>query len=157
MLSLPDNERSTVLEKLEFVSLPTHTVLNEAEETIKYGFFINAGLSSVLNVMSDGKSVEVGLNGAEGFVGVPLLVGFKTSPATVVMQIGGSGFRIRPKDLAVAISRCPQLELAMNRFMHELALQAQQVAACNRLHEVEERLARWLLMCQDPSAETWCR
>jgi CRP-like cAMP-binding protein len=149
LLSLPQKECANVLAKLEFVSTPVHTVLNAAQEPIKFAYFINEGLSSVLNVMSDGKSVEVGLNGAEGFVGTPLLSGFKTSPTSVIMQIGGSAFKISAKDLAVALSECPQLAVAMHRFVQELALQAQQVAACNRLHEVEERLARWLLMCQD--------
>jgi CRP-like cAMP-binding protein len=149
LLGLPDGERANVLGKLEFTSTPVHTVLNEAQQPIKFGYFINEGLSSILNVMADGKSVEVGLNGTEGFVGTPLLSGFKTSPTNVVMQIGGSAFKISAKDLAVALSECPQLGLALQRFMQELALQGQQVAACNRLHEVEERLARWLLMCQD--------
>ncbi len=149
LLSLPESECRRLMEKLEFISTPVHTVLNEAEEPIQFAYFINEGLSSVLNVMTDGKSVEVGLSGTEGFVGTPLLAGFKTSPTNVLMQIGGSAFRISAKDLAVALVDCPQLALAMHRFVQELALQSQQVAACNRLHDVEERLARWLLMCQD--------
>lgn len=149
LLGLPEGECANILEKLDFVSTPVHTVLNSAQEPIKSAFFINEGLSSVLNVMADGKSVEVGLNGAEGFVGTPLLSGFISSPTTVVMQIGGSAFKISAKNLAAALSECPQLAIAMHRFTQELTLQAQQVAACNRLHEVEERLARWLLMCQD--------
>jgi CRP-like cAMP-binding protein len=138
-----------VLGKLEFVSTPVHTVLNEAQQPIKFAYFVNEGLSSVLNVLNDGKSVEVGLTGAEGFIGSPLLVGFKSSPSRVIMQIGGAVFRISAKDLAIALAECPQLAKALQRFSQELALQAQQVAVCNRLHDVEERLARWLLMCQD--------
>ena len=149
LLSLPSRECALILQKLEYVPLPTHSVLNEAEEVIRYGFFINDGLSSVLNVMTDGKSVEVGLNGPEGFVGTPLVAGFKTSPMSVVMQVGGSAFRISAAQMTAALSQCPQLAMTMNRFVQELGLQTQQIAACNRLHEVEERLARWLLMCQD--------
>ena len=149
LLGLPAKECSAVLEKLEFVSLPTHSVLHEADETITFAYFPNSGLASVLNVMSDGKSVEVGLLGTDGFVGMPLVAGYKTSPSRVIMQISGSAFRITAKELAVAMADCPQLTQGMHRFVQELALQSQQVAACNRLHEVEERLARWLLMCQD--------
>ena len=69
LLGLPAKECSAVLEKLEFVSLPTHSVLHEADETITFAYFPNSGLASVLNVMSDGKSVEVGLLGTDGFVG----------------------------------------------------------------------------------------
>lgn len=68
LLALPDNECAKLFSKLEFVSLPTPTLLNEAGEPIKFAFFMNDGLASVLSIMNDGKSVEVGLCGAEGFV-----------------------------------------------------------------------------------------
>ena len=89
LLDLTRKDCESVLSKLEPVQLPVHTVLNEMAEPIKYGYFINSGLASILNVMSDGKSVEVGLSGREGFVGLPLIVGFDTSPTQAVMQIGG--------------------------------------------------------------------
>jgi CRP-like cAMP-binding protein len=149
LLALPDKDRAALTSKLEFMDLPTHTVLNDAEQPIKFAYFINSGLASVLNVLSDGKRVEVGLSGKEGFVGLPLLVGFSTSPTRVVMQIGGSGYRIRSNDLLDATRKYPQLEKLLQRYSQELNLQAMQVAACNRLHEVDQRLARWLLMSQD--------
>jgi CRP-like cAMP-binding protein len=147
--ALPDKDRAAVLAKLEAVDLPTHTILNEAEEAIKFGYFVTGGLASVLNLLADGKRVEVGLTGKEGFVGLPLLVGFSTSPTRVVMQIGGSGLRVRADDLLELTRKYPTLEKLLQRYSQQLNLQAIQVAACNRLHEVDERLARWLLMCQD--------
>jgi CRP-like cAMP-binding protein len=147
--SLSGNDCGGVLSKLTFVEVPVHTVLNEMGDPIKYAYFINSGLASVLNVMSDGKTVEVGLSGREGFIGLPLVVGFGTSPTQVVMQIGGTAFRVGAKDLEDILRRCPKLEKGLNRYAQEMALQVTQVAACNRLHEVEERLARWLLMSQD--------
>ena len=149
LADLTSKDCKAVLSKLEFVQLPVHMVLNEMAEPIKHGYFINSGLASILNVMSDGKSVEVGLSGKEGFVGLPLIVGFGTSPTQVVMQIGGSGFRVRAQDLGDILRKCPILEKCLQRYSQEVALQVTQVAACNRLHEVEERLARWLLMSQD--------
>jgi len=146
---LPTKESRCIFSALEFMDLPTHTVLNEISEPITSCYFIESGLASVLNVMEDGKSVEVGLLGKEGFVGIPLLVGFSTSPARVIMQIEGSGFRMSAKDFAAILPQCPELEKSLNRFSQELNVQATQVAACNRLHEVDERLARWLLMSQD--------
>jgi CRP-like cAMP-binding protein len=110
---------------------------------------VESGLASVLNIMEDGKSVEVGLMGKEGFAGIPLLVGFRTSPSRVVMQIQGSAFKIRAKDFSALLPECPQLEEALFRLSQEMSVQSAQIAACNRLHEVDERLARWLLMCQD--------
>lgn len=147
--SLPAKEFRSVFAALEFVDLPTHTILTEMSEPIESAYFIERGLASVLNVMEDGKSVEVGLTGREGFVGIPLLVGFSSSPSRVIMQIGGSGFKISVKDFAAVLSQCPKLERSLQRYAQELAVQATHVAACNRLHEVDERLARWLLMSQD--------
>jgi CRP-like cAMP-binding protein len=99
--------------------------------------------------MSDGKRIEVGLTGKEGFVGLPLAVGFKTSPTLTIIQIAATGFRVGTRDLENIFRTCPELVRSLNRYTQELALQQTQVAACNRLHDVEERLARWLLMSQD--------
>jgi CRP-like cAMP-binding protein len=147
--ALPRAEREALAPLLTFVEIPNGTLLNEMGEPIKFAYFVTEGLASILSVMNDGKSVEVGLAGKEGFVGLPLVVGFTTSSNRVVMQVGGSGFRIGAADLRTALRNSPSLERALNRFSQELGLQATYVAACNRLHEVSARLARWLLMSQD--------
>ena len=149
LLGLPRKECDALFPDLEYVQMRTHDALHEAGQPITHGYFVNGGLASVLNVMADGKSVEVGLAGKEGFIGLPLVVGLSTSPNRVVAQVAGSAFRIRASDFAQALRRCPQLERQLNRFTHAMAMQATQVAACNRAHEVDERLARWLLMSQD--------
>jgi len=149
LLGLPREECDVLFPYLEYVQMRTHDALHEAGQPIAHGYFVNDGLASVLNVMTDGKSVEVGLAGKEGFIGLPLIVGLSTSPSRVVMQVAGSAFRIRASDFVQALRRCPQLERQLNRFTHAMAMQSAQVAACNRIHEVEERLARWLLMSQD--------
>jgi CRP-like cAMP-binding protein len=117
-------------------------------EAIEYAYFINGGLASVLSVLGNGKSVEVGMTGREGFVGIPLIADFKTSPTRVTMQGAGSAFRIAANDLIEAL-KDPPLGKSLRRYSQELALQASQIAACNRVHEVDQRLARWLLMTQD--------
>jgi len=147
--SLPRKELDAVFAKLERVDLPHQTVLHEPGKPIKFGYFINGGLASILNVMSDGKSVEVGLTGREGFVGIPLIVGFRSSPSLAVMQVAGSGLRFRAENLAKILNACPRLRTILNRYSQELMMQSTQIAACNRVHEVEARLARWLLMSQD--------
>jgi CRP-like cAMP-binding protein len=149
LLDLPAEQRRAVLEKCELVQIPAQFVLNEMTEPIEYGYFVNGGLVSILTVMSNGKSVEVGLTGKEGFVGLPLVVGFKTSPNRAIAQVAGTAFRVAPADLEDLLLSSPGLEKRLQRYAQELALQGQQLAACNRLHEVEERLARWLLMSQD--------
>jgi len=149
LLGLSRAESVVLFPYLEYVPMPRHHVLHEAGQTITHGHFINSGLASVLNLMKDGKSVEVGLAGKEGFIGLPLIVGLSTSPTRVVVQVAGNAFRIRATDLKQVLRQCPKLRQELNRFVQTMAMQATQVAACNRLHEVEERLARWLLMSQD--------
>ncbi|MBZ5661047.1 MAG: Crp/Fnr family transcriptional regulator [Acidobacteriia bacterium] len=146
---LPRREREAVAAKLQFIEFPTHCVLNEIAGPIRYGYFIDSGLASILNVTSEGKSVEVGLTGKEGFVGLPLIVGFDTSPTRAVTQIAGTAFRVSARDLKSLFRDCPQLLKLLHRYSQEFALQITQVAACNRLHRVDQRLARWFLMSQD--------
>jgi len=149
LLGLPAHELTAAVMKLEFVELPTPSVLHEAGEPLAHAYFIDSGLASVLNVMTDGKSVEVGLAGKEGFIGLPLVVGLSTSPTQVIMQVGGSAYQMTAADFKEVLSHSPVLEKKLNRYAQTLGMQATHVAACNRLHEVDERLARWLLMSQD--------
>ena len=138
-----------MLAELEFVEMRSHDLLNEMGEPIEYCYFMNSGMTSILTIMGDGKGVEVGLTGKEGFIGLPLVVGLKTSATRAIVQITGSAFRLSAARALQAVNKCPQLSRKLNRYSQELGMQATQVAACNRLHDVEERLARWLLMSQD--------
>lgn len=104
---------------------------------------------SILSVFPDGKSVEVGLVGKEGFVGLPLVAGFRTASTRAIAQIEASAFRVDAIALIELLPECPQLERRLQQFSQVLGMQVTQIAACNRLHEVDERLARWLLMCAD--------
>jgi CRP-like cAMP-binding protein len=149
LLSLSAQDRESLLPKLELVRLKTHLVLHEPGDTLKSAYFCNTGLVSVLSVFEDGKSVEVGLIGKEGFVGVPLVAGFRTAATRAIAQIDGSAFRVEGKALMDVLLECPKLERQLQRFSQIMAMQVTQIAACNRLHEVEERLARWLLMSAD--------
>jgi CRP-like cAMP-binding protein len=149
LLGLSRKDRNLALSKLELVRLKLHQVLYEAGETIKSCYFVNGGLISVLAVQPDGKSVEVGLIGSEGFTGLPLLVGYRSSPTLVMTQGDGTAYRCSAETLRQLFQQIPTLERQLHRFSQRLAMQTTQIAACNRLHEVEERLARWILMSQD--------
>jgi len=149
LLSLPPKESEDILPKLEFVRLKLGQVLHEAGESLKSVYFCNSGMFSILNVMPDGKSVEVGLTGKEGFAGIPLIAGFLTSHTRTVVQAEATAFRVEADVLRAALRHSPKLERQLHRYAHFLAAQVTQVATCNRLHEVDERLARWLLMTQD--------
>ncbi len=149
LLGLPAEESELLFPKLEFVRLSTHHVLHEPGDTLKSAWFCNSGLVSILSVFPDGKSVEVGLVGKEGFIGLPLVAGFRTAPTRAIAQIEASAFRIDSERLSGLLRECPRLERRLQQFSQEMAMQVTQIAACNRLHEVDERLARWLLMSAD--------
>jgi CRP-like cAMP-binding protein len=149
LLSFSSKELSLVVPRLEFVRLKLHQVLHDAGETIKSGYFVNAGLMSILAVQPDGKTVEVGLIGREGFVGLPLLVGYTHSPTQVMTQADGTAYRCDAATLKQMIEQFPELGKRLHRFAYQLAMQSTQIAACNRLHDVVSRLARWILMSQD--------
>ena len=149
LLGLPLQERELISSKLEFVRLKTHQVLHEPGDSLKSAYFCDTGLISILSVFPDGKSVEVGLIGKEGFVGLPLVAGFRTSATRAVAQIEATAFRVDGETLVVLLRQCSHLERQLQQFSQLMAMQVTQIAACNRLHEVNERLARWLLMSAD--------
>lgn len=149
LLNIPAREFSLIRSHLEAVDLPPQLILDEPGENIEYAYFLNEGLASLVVLTSDGRSVEVAIVGKEGVVGTPLAVGLDRGPYRAIMQIAGSGLRVKSKLLAQTLQHCPELRLILNRFVLIQGLQIAQIAACNRLHEIEQRLARWLLMCQD--------
>ncbi|MBZ5658153.1 MAG: Crp/Fnr family transcriptional regulator [Acidobacteriia bacterium] len=149
LLGLPLQERELIWPKLELVRLKTHQVLHETGDALKSAYFCDTGLVSILSVFPDGKSVEVGLIGKEGFVGLPLVAGFRTSATRAVAQIEATAFRVDGETLLALLRQCPNLERRLQQFSQLMAMQVTQIAACNRLHEVNERLARWLLMSAD--------
>jgi len=138
-----------VLAKMVKVPLQLHEVLYEAGETISECYFISSGLISMVSVQPDGKSVEVGLIGNEGFVGLPVIVGYTTGSTRMVVQGNGTALKCSVTTLRDLIHSCPELELLLHRYTQQLGMQVTQVAVCNRLHKVGERLVRWILMYQD--------
>ena len=149
LLNLPARERALLYPQLTFVEMRSPDVLQECEQPVKYVYFIESGVASVLNVMEDGRSVEVGISGKEGCTGLPLAVGLKTSICRIVVQTAGTAFRIAGPKLIATLGQCPRLQNQIQQYSHLIAMQSAQIASCNRLHEVEERLARWLLMSHD--------
>jgi CRP-like cAMP-binding protein len=148
--ALPPDEYERVAHHLEFVELPTGTVLYDLEEQIKFGCFPLEGAVSIVTILKDGSSVEAGITGNEGIVGIPLLLGRETEfNRRAVVQIAGKGLRIRGTALQKEFERSEHLRALMLGFIHAFLTQIAQTAACNRAHRLEERLARWLLSCRD--------
>jgi CRP-like cAMP-binding protein len=149
LLSLSDAEYRKIRPHLEFVELPSRASLHEPLARAKFAYFVNAGLASVMVAMRGGKDVEAGVVGKEGMVGTMLAVGLQTSPLRVVMQIEGAAFRISAPALETVLHAMPDLKTRLGRYAVLQGMQVAQTAACNRLHRVSRRLARWLLMAQD--------
>jgi CRP-like cAMP-binding protein len=149
LLALPESEYRSVREHLEFVELPQHRVLQEPHETMRFVYFPNGGLVSLVIVMESGATVEAGIVGKEGIAGIPSAVGLRRNPFREVVQIAGDGFRIKVDLLEDSLQSNPQLQMMLSRYIVLHYLQVSQTAACNRLHGAEQRLARWILMAQD--------
>lgn len=149
LLGLSPHERTQLFPSLEFVRLKLHQLLFDVGDVIKSLYFLNDGLASVLTAQIDGKMVEVGMIGKEGYAGLPVPFGFKTSAFRVVIQADGTAYRLNVSHLREIFPKCPDLERRLRRFALISLMQSTQLAACNRLHNVEERLARWLLMSHD--------
>ncbi len=141
--------RQSVLALCKPVSLPLRTMLHEQNEMPTHAFFIRAGVGSVVVSMPEGGSAEVGLIGREGAVGVTHLLGPSPVPAQCFMQMPGAGFRIRLNDLRTLFLNEAELRQRILEFVQLQSVTLAQLAACNKLHEAETRLARWLLMCRD--------
>jgi CRP-like cAMP-binding protein len=149
LLKLPDNEFLVLRPHLEYIDMPHHMSLHQPHRALRYAHFPNEGLISLVVELKDGKSVEAGLLGKEGAAGLPGVLGLDRSALREVVQIAGNGFRVRVDTLRSILPSAPQLQSVLSRYAASLAMQVAQTAACNRLHKVEERLARWLLIAQD--------
>lgn len=146
LLGMPPKERELLWPNLELVRLEVHHVLHEPGDTLKSVYFCDSGLVSILSVFPNAESVEVGLVGKEGFIGLPLMVGFRSAPTRAVAQIEATAFRVDSGTFLKLLGQSPQLERLLQQFAQLMAMQVTQIAACNRIHEVHQRLARWLLM-----------
>jgi CRP-like cAMP-binding protein len=139
--------------KLTAVSLPVGMPIYEPHESPKFAHFLTSGIASVVTSMKDGGSVETGLWAREGLAECMHLAGSDRVPSRCFMQMGGTALRMPFADLTHELESLEPLRNAIQHSMQTQALILGQLIACNRLHEVEERLARWILMLQDRTQE----
>ena len=134
---------------LEPVELRAGDVLYHPDEPITHLYFPNRGTVSVVSVFAEGGMVEVGMVGNEGMFGVSVLLGSITSPLMAQVQLPGDALRIRADVLKQEFKKCGALHDIILRYTQAYIIQIAQGAACNRVHPIEGRVAKWLLMCQD--------
>src|SRR5271154_4850367 len=149
LLATPDNEYELMRPELTYLDLPSHLSLHEPTQSIEFVYFPNRGMVSQVVVTEDGRTVEVGVVGNEGCVGVGFAVGLSRSSVREIVQIAGDGFRMLGSALERILRSAPQLQIILNRHTGLQGMQIAQTAACNRLHDIQQRLSRWLLMTQD--------
>jgi CRP-like cAMP-binding protein len=147
---LPEHERRRVAALCESVELSAHTVLSTPDEPLEYVYFPESGVCSTLIHARNGEAVEVGMIGREGMVGLPIVLGEATNPFEVLVQIAGIATRIsRDAFVNEALSPGHCLCDALLKYANLYLATVAQTAVCNRVHRVEQRLARWLLEMHD--------
>jgi CRP-like cAMP-binding protein len=149
LLMIPRTEYQLVQPYLEPFQFHHHAILHEPAQKLEFAYFPNQGLLSLLVATEDGKTVEVAMVGNEGVAGVASAVGLTISTLRQLVQISGEGFRIRVEALQTCLESTPLFQMALSRYAVVQGMQIAQTAACNRLHDAGERLARWLLMAAD--------
>jgi CRP-like cAMP-binding protein len=149
LLMIPRTEYQLVHPYLEPFQFHHHAILHEPAQKLEFAYFPNQGLLSLLVATEDGKTVEVAMVGNEGVAGVASAVGLTISTLRQLVQISGEGFRIRVVALQTCLESTPLFQMALSRYAVVQGMQIAQTAACNRLHDAGERLARWLLMAVD--------
>jgi cAMP-binding proteins - catabolite gene activator and regulatory subunit of cAMP-dependent protein kinases len=118
-------------------------------EKINYIYFPNSSIASIVANTEDGRSTEIGVVGCEGAVGLEVLMGSSSSPHESMIQIANGAHRILPQMLLEEFNRSESTRKILLGFVNKLMIQISRTTLCNRLHSVEQRLARWLLMCDD--------
>ncbi len=134
---------------LEPVVLDRGDVLVQPNEPIAYVTFPEAGVTSVVANTDGGRRIEIGLTGRDDLAGTPVLLGVDRTPHETFMQVAGSGLQIKTERLKEAMEQSPSIHDLLLRYVQVFTIQTAQTALSNGSHKIEERLARWLLMCHD--------
>jgi CRP-like cAMP-binding protein len=138
-----------IIGKLTKVNLPVRRVLVEPSEPIANVVFIESGWASIVAHLEDGGQAEIGMIGREGMVGLPLVMGVDTAFSETFMQSDGTGYQMSASSFKVELEHNEELRRILFRYAEAMNAQTSQTAACNGCHDLEARLARWLLMVQD--------
>ncbi len=146
LAALPEEEFERLVPHLEPVSLTFGEVLYQSGERLRHVYFLSKDtVASLVVTMEDGKSVEAGVIGSEGMVGIQAFLRAESTLNRVVVQVAGSALRVRASVLREEFDRGGALQDLLLRYTHALFTEVLQTAACNHLHSVEERLSRWLI------------
>ena len=149
LASIPAEEYRRLEAALEPVTLDFGDVIYEPGKSIRHVYFPLTCLISLLTAVDRKRTLEVGMVGNEGMAGMPFILGIGISGVRAIVQGAGDALRMPAAPFRIEFDRNPALKDALYRYTYALMAQISQTAACNRFHEGEERLARWLLMTRD--------
>ncbi len=147
--ALPAGDYKRLAPHLERVHLEMRHVAFEANQPIEYAYFPLTGIASMLTVMKGGKAVEVATIGNEGMVGLPLFLGVNITPSRAFTQVPGDSIRIKADVFQKEVRRQGELAKVMQTYTQALIVQISQGMACNGIHSLHQRMARWLLLTHD--------
>jgi CRP-like cAMP-binding protein len=149
LASLPRNDRQRLLAGCESVELGFGEILAEPNERLRHVYFPTDSFISLTTAIDGRETLEVGLVGNEGMLGIPLVLGMDVSPLHAMVQGAGPALRMDAAPFQRELGRCSALDRALKRYLYVFVCQLAQTSVCTRFHVVEARLARWLLMTQD--------
>jgi CRP-like cAMP-binding protein len=149
LAALPPEAYERLRPHLEPISFSLGEVVYESGGQMRYVYFPTTSHVSLLYTMIDGSTAEMGLVGQEGIVGIALFMGGETTPNRAMVQGGGAAFRMKSAAMLDEFKRGGEFQHLLLRYTQALITQISQTAVCNRLHSVEQRLCRWLLMTHD--------
>jgi CRP-like cAMP-binding protein len=152
LLALAQEDLNALRPRLEPVPLPHKQILASPNAPIDHVYFPQEGMVSLVQPLENGAMIEVGMIGAEGLVGMPVLLGADTSPLEAMVQIPGSALRIEAGVFREEVGRRTAFLGLLLRYVQALHIQVSLSAACNGRHTLPERLARWLLTARDRAA-----
>ncbi len=147
--TLSESSRAVILSQSTEVPMPLRMPLYAAEQEPVFAYFLTSGMASIVATTEDGDSAEVGVIGREGFLGSLHLIGPAVVSTSAFMQLEGAGVRIPFSVMQSVYDTSGEIRNHVLEFVQQQTLIVSHIAACNRLHEAEARLARWLLMARD--------
>ena len=149
LAALPLSQYERIAPYLKQVNLKIGDILLEPEEETDSIYFPQTAMISLVSIMMDGSTTEIGLVGNEGMIGVPAILGGKSTTSRSIVQISGLALKIPAEVILQEFERGEKFKQLTLLYIQALLTQVSQSAACNRQHKIEERLARWLLSVQD--------
>lgn len=147
--ALPAEEFDRLKKDLLPVKLSLGEVIYESGEQLEFVYFPTTAIISLLYIMENGSTAEIGMTGNDGVVGIALYMGGSTTPSRAVVQSAGNAFKLRSKALRFEFGLGGIFQNILLLYTQSLMTQISQTAVCNRLHTVEQQLCRWLLINHD--------